>query len=98
MTPDAAHASSDLAKLPEGIEALLRGLDDPDDFVRSCCVTGPRGRQDGAHTSRTRDCESTRRPPCGQPREAALAARRLGVADGQLIDALLRLASVDESD
>lgn len=91
-------AQSALAAFPQGIEALLHGLDDSDQFIRSCCIQG----LGLAKVDRPRAAQGIARafgdPHAENRREAALAAWHLGVADPQLIEGLQRLAADDPSE
>jgi HEAT repeat protein len=87
-----------LAKFPAGIDALLRGLDDDDDYVRGCCIQGlglatvERVRAAHGLARALDDAHDENR------REAALAAWRLGLGDPQLVAALQRHAEQDSND
>lgn len=86
-----------LGKLPEGIDALLDGLDDSDKSVRRGCITGLKV----AKVDRDRAADGLAKalgdPDADNRRQAALAARQLDVANPQLVDALRRLVlSEDE--
>jgi len=91
-------AQSALAAFPQGIDALIHGLDDSDQFVRSCCIQG----LGLAKVDRPRAAQGIARafgdPHAENRREAALAAWHLGVADPQLIAGLQRLAADDPSE
>jgi HEAT repeat protein len=91
-------AESALAKFPEGVDALLRELDDDDSDMRAKCVSGLAD----AESDRPRVAHAMIRvlddPFFDTRGDAAFAARNLGVADPGLIDALKRHAVEDEND
>lgn len=87
-----------LASFSAGVDALLRGLGDSDEFVRGCCIRGlglakvERALAAGGVAKALGDSDASNRG------DAALAARRLGVADPQLVAALQRVATDDPSE
>jgi HEAT repeat protein len=91
-------AQAALARFPQGVAALLGGLDDTDEFIRSCCIQGlgvatvERGRAVQGITKALDD------PYPANRRAAALAAWQLGVADPQLVTALRDRAAHDDSE
>jgi HEAT repeat protein len=91
-------SQSALAAFPQGVEALLHGLDDHDEFIRSCCIQG----LGLAKVDRARVAQGIAKafadPHPENRREAALAAWRLGVPDPELITGLRRLITEDPSE
>lgn len=91
-------SQSALAAFPQGVDALLHGLDDPDEFIRSCCIQG----LGLAKVDRARAAQGIAKafadPHAENRREAALAAWRLGVPDSELITGLRRLIAEDSSE
>lgn len=91
-------AQSALASFPAGVEALLDGLDDPDEFVRGCCVQGL-GLAKVDRASAAQGIVCVLEDPHDQNRwHAALAAWHLGLADPELISGLQRVAANDPSE
>jgi HEAT repeat protein len=91
-------AQGALAKFPAGVDALLHGLGDPDEFIRGCCVCGlgvARVERCGAVRGITKALAD---PHAANRREACLAARHLAVRDAELIDALRQLSVGDPSE
>jgi HEAT repeat protein len=84
-----------LARFPQGVDALLGGLDDSDEFVRCCCVQGlgfARADRARAAMGITKALDD----PYDHNRErAAMAARLLGYAEPQLISRLQQVAADD---
>jgi len=87
-----------LAKFPEGVDALLRGMNDADAFMRSCCIQG----LGHAKVDRVRAAKGIAKglgDPSWENRfTAALAVFPLRVADPELIGELRRAAASDPSD
>lgn len=91
-------AQDALAKFHEGVDALLRGITDPDDLIRLCCVSGLGHAKVDRASAAKGIAKGLSDPDSGIRFTAALAVFPLRVADPQLISELKRAAATDPSD